>query len=679
MDNVPVSTPGRRYLADRYRLEEVLGRGATGTVWAAYDEVLRRRVAIKEVPPPPGMPDAEADELRERTLREARAIAVLTHPNVVTVFDVVRQDGEPFVVMELLPAKSLATVIGERGPLDTGGAALVGHAVASALQAAHDAGITHRDVKPGNVLIGTGPDDGRIKLTDFGIARNVAEASLTMTGMMLGSPAFIAPEVASGGVVGPAADRWGLGATLFAAVQGRPPYDAGEPLATVAAVVHGEVPTPTSAGPLAPVICGLMVKDPAARMPLAEVCRQLRPLLPPDGRVLHDGGDTRVIVAPDPAAAPVRLPGQPGPPATAGPSVTPGPAVTAEPAGDGGQARTLIDPDTPLAADPGPLPFPPQPVPSAPTTAETAIVATPPSEARLDWLFADQPYPDRPFEVQPYPDQPLTAPPWPAPPSHSSHATQPSHGSQASQPSVPVPRRRSRLASVALALAVALFFAGGAAGGFGLSRWAAGAPLLPELGRREPASSTTTEPPAQDQLTVQSQPVSVTDDQPGTKEPMVSTFTIGVPEGWSTYRPPLGYPEAKASAEPRIVALFLSPDGSRTIAVDRLPGFYPKGNVGSYLSAVEDKLVDSVDDVVVQPVNAVGPPAAGATEGPFETSFRTVERGTGGASRELLRTTLLYLRPTATDLWVVRVTVPSDQQKSADPLYSAVVGSFAPP
>ncbi|HEY0640044.1 MAG TPA: serine/threonine-protein kinase, partial [Pseudonocardiaceae bacterium] len=281
----PQAADTRRYLAGRYRLDEVLGRGATGTVWAAYDEMLRRRVAVKEVPPPPGMPAAEANALRERTLREARAIAVLSHPNVVTLFDVVQQDGEPYVVMELFPAISLAALVGEQGPLDVAGAALVGAAVASALQAAHEAGITHRDVKPGNVLIGTGPAAGRIKLTDFGIARNVAEATLTETGMTLGSPAFIAPEVGSGGQVSPAADLWGLGATLFAALEGRPPYDGGDPLSTVAAVVNEEPPPPTSAGPLATVVTGLMVKDPARRLPLAEVQRLVRPLIPPDGRI----------------------------------------------------------------------------------------------------------------------------------------------------------------------------------------------------------------------------------------------------------------------------------------------------------------------------------------------------------------------------------------------------------
>jgi serine/threonine protein kinase len=169
-----------------------------GTVWSAYDEFLHRPVAVKEVLLPPGVPASQADELRERTLREARAIAVLSHPNVIILHDVARENGEPFVVMELLPSRSLAHLLRDHGPLSVEQAAAVGNAVAAALEAAHAAGITHRDVKPGNVLVAA---DGRIKLTDFGIARNVSEATMTRTGMMLGSPAYIAPEVASGGAV----------------------------------------------------------------------------------------------------------------------------------------------------------------------------------------------------------------------------------------------------------------------------------------------------------------------------------------------------------------------------------------------------------------------------------------------------------------------------------------------
>src|ERR1700754_3436378 len=208
--NGPVSNPSERVVAGRYRLRRQLGSGSMGTVWEAYDEFLRRPVAVKEVLLPPGIPDAEADELRERTLREARAIAALSHPNVITLHDVARENGEPFVVTEYMPAHSLAELLRILGPLETAAAAAVGVAVAAGLAAAHEVGITHRDVKPGNVLVG---GNGQVKLTDFGIARNVSERTMTRTGIMLGSPAYIAPEVAAGGAVTPAADLWGLGAT----------------------------------------------------------------------------------------------------------------------------------------------------------------------------------------------------------------------------------------------------------------------------------------------------------------------------------------------------------------------------------------------------------------------------------------------------------------------------------
>jgi serine/threonine protein kinase len=313
-----------RLIAERYRLLRVLGRGSMGTVWAAHDEVLRRAVAVKEVLHPPGMPDAEADLLRERTLREARAIAALSHPNLVTLYDVVRLDGEPYVVMELVPSESLNELIKTRGPLTESQAAAVADAVAAALAAAHRAGITHRDVKPGNVLVA---DDGRIKLTDFGISRNVSESTLTSRGIMLGTPAFIAPEVASGDVVSPAADLWSLGATLFTAMAGYPPYDGENVLRTINQVVHGEVPEPVNAGALAPVISGLMQKDPDKRMSLVEVRRHIYPLLPEPGTLAFpvSDGEHPAIVPPVPQ-----------------PIVIPKPAIS---------------PDTPLASAPGPLPF----------------------------------------------------------------------------------------------------------------------------------------------------------------------------------------------------------------------------------------------------------------------------------------------------------------------------------
>ncbi|TVT17003.1 serine/threonine-protein kinase [Amycolatopsis acidiphila] len=353
---MPTDSEDPRVVAGRYRLRSVLGSGSMGTVWSAYDEFLQRPVAVKEIRLPPGVTTGQAEELRERTLREARAIAVLSHPNVIVLHDVARQDGEPFVVMELLPSHSLAELIREHGPLTVEQAAAVGDAVAAALEAAHAAGITHRDVKPGNVLVA---DDGRIKLTDFGIARNVSEATMTRTGMTLGSPAYIAPEIASGKAVTPGADLWGLGATLFNALEGHPPYDAdGDPLETIGKVVKGEVPRPTP-GPLAPVITALMAKEPRDRISLREVRRQLYPLLTKAPRVLFspemfqqaagrraEATDTREMT---PAARP-----EPEP----------------EPA-----AEKPAEVSQELAVDPGPLPFTSSPAPKA-APAGRSVTAT---------------------------------------------------------------------------------------------------------------------------------------------------------------------------------------------------------------------------------------------------------------------------------------------------------------
>lgn len=362
----------QRLIGGRYRLGVQLGSGAMGTVWSGYDEVLRRRVAVKELKVPPGVPQREAMAMRERMLREARALGGLSHPNVITVYDVVDAGGEPMVVLEMVPSRNLATLISEQGVLSTAQAAVVGFATAAALRAAHRAGITHRDVKPGNVLVA---HDGQVKLTDFGIARNVADAPMTTAGLVLGSPAYIAPEVAAGQPVTPAADLWGLGATLFAAVEGRPPYDVrGDPVSTITEVVDGEVPRPSAGGPVADVIAALMVKEPAKRMSLGEVRRRLRPLIGDPDDPLYPGSPDAPTMA-----ATYRVPqgsragqggsgaagsGGSGPagrrsaPPGAPPPATPAPGVPAAPVTSSVPPSPTPVPSgaAPLAASPGPLP-----------------------------------------------------------------------------------------------------------------------------------------------------------------------------------------------------------------------------------------------------------------------------------------------------------------------------------
>ena len=272
--------PAARVVAGRYRLATSIGRGATGTVWSGADEMLHRPVAVKELKLAPDLPEDEAAELRERALREARAMAMVTHPNVVMLYDVAWESGTPFVVMELVTGQSLAKVLDRRRSLDQQQLALIVDGVAGALQAAHRIGIVHRDVKPGNVLAGK---LGEIKLGDFGLARNGADPSLTKTGFLMGTPAFLAPEAAMGERVESTADLWSLGALLFHAAEGRLAYGGDDPMAVIGSIVYGEVPRHRQTGPIGELISGLMVKDPASRIPLEQVQRTVRPLLPEAG------------------------------------------------------------------------------------------------------------------------------------------------------------------------------------------------------------------------------------------------------------------------------------------------------------------------------------------------------------------------------------------------------------
>src|SRR4051812_8139293 len=260
-----------RLVAGRYRLGSLLGQGAMGRVWAARDEVLDRDVAVKEVLLPPAVPEAEREALLARTLREGRAAAPVRHPRVVTVYDVVEDDDRPWLVLQRLEQHTLADVLAAEGPLAPARAALIGLQVLDGLTAVHAAGVLHRDVKPANVLFG--PDGGAV-LADFGVATLDDDAAVTSTGLVIGSPAFLAPERARGEAPTTAADLWSLGATLFAAVEGRSPFHREGLLPTLGALLTQDVPAAPAAGPPAPAIAALLTKDPAAR-PDAEAARAL--------------------------------------------------------------------------------------------------------------------------------------------------------------------------------------------------------------------------------------------------------------------------------------------------------------------------------------------------------------------------------------------------------------------
>ena len=263
---------GDRVVGGRYEIGRELGRGGMGVVWLATDRVLHREVALKEITYPLHLTDDERAVLRERTLREARAAARLEDPHVVAVHDVVEEDGRPWLVMEHVKSRSLQRILEEEGPRTPAQTARIGLDVLAAIEAAHAAGIVHRDVKPANVLVA---EDGHACLTDFGIATTTDDATLTAQGAVLGSPSYMAPERAHGRPPTPAVDLWSLGATLYAAVEGRTPFDRDEPMAVLFAVVSEEPAPMTDAGPLAPVLQGLLTKDPAARTTAAEARRQL--------------------------------------------------------------------------------------------------------------------------------------------------------------------------------------------------------------------------------------------------------------------------------------------------------------------------------------------------------------------------------------------------------------------
>ena len=276
-----------RQVAGRYEMHELLGRGGMGSVWKGEDVLLQRPVAIKRVELPASLSPEDREALRKRVLREARAAARVSHPRLVTVFDVVEEEGNVFLVQELVNAPTLKALVLEKGPLEPREAARIGRLLLEGLAAAHRGGVVHRDVKPGNVMV---LEDGGVKLADFGIASITGDPQLTVTGMILGSPAYMAPEQATGAPVTPAVDIWSLGATLYFAVEGEPPFGKADTIATLTSVVHDPPRQALKAGPLCPMLDQFLAKDPAQRPDVAEAARLLeRVVTPPPAPPMRSG------------------------------------------------------------------------------------------------------------------------------------------------------------------------------------------------------------------------------------------------------------------------------------------------------------------------------------------------------------------------------------------------------
>jgi eukaryotic-like serine/threonine-protein kinase len=321
-----MSTPdGGEVVADRYRLTSLIGRGGNGTVWRAQDTLLGRAVAVKRIQIPPQLNEAEAARVRRKVLHEARACARLTHPGAVTVFDVVEDGGRPCIVMELVDAPSLSERVEDEGPLSPSEAADLGLQLLDTLQAAHRQGIVHRDIKPGNILV---PPGGHPKLADFGIASIVGEPGMTTTGLIPGSPAYMSPEQAAGNVVGAPSDLWSLGAALYYAVEGVPPFIKLGPLPTMVAIVNDEPRGPLLAGPLTPALMALLTKDPETRPDAARAGELLRAALTPSRTEAEAKANGLDVVAPTaplpPLPEPVPSP-PPEPPSGSPPPEAPSP------------------------------------------------------------------------------------------------------------------------------------------------------------------------------------------------------------------------------------------------------------------------------------------------------------------------------------------------------------------
>ncbi|MDT0327461.1 serine/threonine-protein kinase [Nocardiopsis lambiniae] len=392
--------PSERIVAARYRLTGTLGSGGMGTVWRAFDPRLEREVAIKEVHLPTGLSDEEQRTAKARMMREARTAARIGHPSVVTVHDVLEEDGTPYIVMALLDGSSLEEVLEEEGPLPPARIARISRALLEALRAAHRAGVVHRDIKPANVMVST--DGERVVITDFGIANLMegASSSLTGTGMVVGTPEYMAPERLEQGTVAEPSDLWSLGATLYAALSGESPFKRESLTATLSAVMAQPIPEAATEEPLASVINGLLVREPDRRL-TAERALELLSSPATGPRAASDRADSPGPQAPRASTGRVpahRPPAGPSPaPSSSGPRPLspPNPAPTPRPSAPVGGPPTHVAhaaPGRPAPGRPGPPPgtghapvFPTGPggvVVSPPTRAGGPVPASPASSSR---------------------------------------------------------------------------------------------------------------------------------------------------------------------------------------------------------------------------------------------------------------------------------------------------------
>jgi len=490
----PIGDGTERRIAGRYRVIGLLGRGGMGTVWLAEDELLRRPVAVKEIFYPPGLSAHEVEVLRERTLREARSAARLSHPAVVRMYDVVEEDGHPCLVMERLSGRTLAEAVRENGAMSVAAVAGIGLQILGGLEAAHAQGVVHRDVKPSNVVL---EDNNRAVLTDFGIAVSAGDSTLTTTGLLVGSPAFMAPERARESRPGPPSDLWSLGATLYTAVEGHPPFPGHEALATLTAVATQDPDPVVLAGPLAPALEGLLRKDPEARL----TAGALRGLLEQAERDARSAPETAPPPLPTPGAAPSAAERTLALDAAAVAAAAAGFAVQeAEPAADESNAPARYrDPFAPPMPGPGTFP---------------AAVAAEPVSADL--------------------------------PAASSDGLPPAESSSPAGP----PANRSRRGAL-LAAALVLLAVGGTLAALALTRGPSHA-TTPAQARpttaapsnpapSSPSAPTPSSPSAPPPSSPSSQPPATSTPPPTSAAPVQAVSPGAIPAGWVTYHSPDGW------------------------------------------------------------------------------------------------------------------------------------------